>query len=82
MVLLYALLTALTYSLFGLSNISLTLGVGLRLSFVTDPSSLIFATTLLSISVSVLLWSYYYINSEAVYRQFLLLVLFFLGSMF
>jgi len=82
MVLLYGLFTGLSYYLIGFGNISLTLGVGLSLSFVIDTSSHIFATTLLSISVSVLLWSYYYINSEAVYRQFFGLVLLFLGSMF
>jgi len=82
MVLLYTLFTALTYSLIGNCYARLTLGVGLGLSFVLDPSSLIFATTLLSISVSVLLWSYYYLYSEAVYRQFFGLVLLFLGSMF
>jgi len=81
MVLLYALFTVLIYSLIVFGNISLTLGVGLSLSFVFDPSSLIFATTLLSISVSVLVWSYYYIYSEAAYRQFFGLVLLFLGSM-
>ena len=82
MVLLYALFTRLTYALFGFGHIRLILGVGLRLSFVFDPSSLIFATTLLSISISVLLWSYYYLYSEAVYRQFFGLVLLFLGAMF
>jgi len=82
MVLLYVLFTALSFYLIGFSNISLTLGVGLRLSFVIDASSLIFASTLLSISSSVLLWSYYYLYSEASYRQFFGLVLLFLGSMF
>jgi len=82
MVLLYALFTALTYSLIGNCNLRITLGVGLRLSFVIDPSCLLFATTLLSISFSVLVWSYFYLYTESQYRQFFGLVLLFLGSMF
>jgi len=82
MMVLYALFTALTFSLIGFCNLRFTLGVGLRLSIVIDPSCLLFASTLLSISVSVLVWSYYYLYSEAVFRQFFGLVLIFLGSMF
>jgi len=72
----------LVYSLIWCCRIRLTLGVGLSLSFIVDPSCLTFFLTLLSISLSVLLWSYYYLYSEAAYRQFFSLVLLFLGSMF
>jgi len=82
MVLLYGLITVVLYTLCGCCNFRLALGVGYSLSFVIDPACLIFVLTLLSISFSVLLWSYYYLYSEAAYRQFFSLVLLFLGSMF
>ena len=82
MVLLYGLFTVVLYSICGCCNLRLTLGVGFSLIFVIDPSCKIFILTLISISLSVLLWSYYYLYSEAAYRQFFSLVLLFLGSMF
>ena len=82
MVLLYGLFTVVLYSLIGCCNLRLTLGVGYSLILVIDPSCLIFILTLILISLSVLLWSYYYLCSEASYRQFFSLVLLFLGSMF
>ena len=47
-----------------------------------DTSSWAFAFTLVTISVTVLLWSYYYIDSETDYRIFLCLLLIFLFSIF
>jgi len=47
-----------------------------------DSSSYIFILTLTSISASVLMWSYYYIDSEAAYRRFTSLILLFLCSIF
>jgi len=82
MVLLYVIVTSVVYSLFSHCSFSITLGLGLSLFIVLDQSSLFFLLTLLSVSFTVLLWSYYYIESEAVYRQFYCTVLFFLGSIF
>lgn len=58
------------------------LGVGSCLVFASDPSSHIFILTLTIVSISVLTWSYYYIDSELVYRRFASLLLLFLCSMF
>merc|ERR1719431_577158 len=58
------------------------LGVGSVLVLAVDPFSFIFVLTLSSISISVLTWSYYYIDSELVFRRFTSLLLMFLCSMF
>jgi len=47
-----------------------------------DLSSYVFLLTLVTISVSVLCWSYYYLGCELVYRRFFGLVLVFLLAMF
>jgi len=59
-----------------------TLGVGSCLVFASDSSSYIFVLTLSSISISVLTWSYYYIDSDLDFRRFIRLLLLFLCSMF
>ena len=58
-----------------------TLGVGSCLVLASDPSSFIFALTLSSISISVLTWSFYYIDAECEFRRFSCLLLVFLCSM-
>merc|ERR1719431_2223611 len=58
------------------------LGVGSVLVLAVDPFSFIFVLTLSSISISVLTWSFYYIESELVFRRFTSLLLMFLCSMF
>merc|ERR1719431_358761 len=58
------------------------LGVGSVLVLAVDPFSFIFVLTLSSISISVLTLSYYYIDSELVFRRFTSLLLVFLCSMF
>lgn len=65
-----------TKSLF---SISLVLGYSLVIVF--DDSSFIFLITLLVVSLSVILWSYYYIDSETSFRCFFFVVLSFLFSM-
>jgi len=60
----------------------LSLGLGLRLSFQVDNSSLSFLSTLLVISLSVITWSYYYLDSTVQYRGFLGVLFLFLFSMF
>ena len=63
-------------------SVSFIFSVGQCFVLTTDSSSFIFLFTLLSISVSVLTWSYYYIDSDLAYRRFSSLILFFLGSIF
>jgi len=50
--------------------------------FCIDNYTLLFALVLSSIASSVLLWSFYYMDSEVHYKRFLGLVLLFLCSMF
>lgn len=59
-----------------------TLGVGSCFVLASDTSSYIFVLTLSSISISVLTWSYYYIDSDLAFRRFSGLLLLFLCSMF
>jgi len=63
-------------------TLSRVLGIGFCFVLRSDSSSFIFLLTLLSISCSVLVWSYYYIESESVYRSFATLILLFLNSIF
>ena len=80
------LLFSLTLFFFSLiytgGSISITLSMGLCLVLSADVSSYVFMLTIFTISVSVLIWSYYYLDSELVYRRFVGIVLVFLGSMF
>merc|ERR1739838_237242 len=55
---------------------------GLRLRLQVDSSSLSFLCTLLVISLSVITWSYYYLDNAVQYRGFLGLLFLFLFSMF
>jgi len=58
------------------------LGAGFCLVFSLDLLAFVFFATLTLVSVSVLLWSYYYLESDTEYRRFLGLLLIFLGSIF
>lgn len=66
----------------GLGSVSLILGASFNFSLVIDKSSSVFRLTLFLISISVLLWAYYYMDSEVHYRLFVSLVLCFLFAMF
>lgn len=57
-------------------------GLGLRLRFSIDESSLVFFVTLLTISISVTIWSYYYLDNIVSYRGFLVLLFLFLFAMY
>lgn len=71
-----------TLLVLGSGTVSFIFSVGQCLVLTLDSSSFILLFTLLSISVSVLTWSYYYMDSELAYRRFCSLILFFLGSIF
>jgi len=66
----------------GLGSVSLVLGASFNFSLVIDKSSSVFRLTLFLISISVLLWAYYYMDSEVHYRLFVSLVHCFLFAMF
>ena len=70
----------LSFSVLG--SVCLSLGVSQCLVFMADYSSYIFLLTLTSISVSVLVWSYFYIDNDTLYRRFVMLIFLFLGSIF
>jgi len=82
MVMLYLLLIATILNCFSLGGIKFSLSFGYYISFVLDSYSLIFFYSLFSISSSVLLWSYYYLDSEPKYKYFCSLIFIFLFSMF
>jgi len=82
MLFLYFLGLCLTFFCTSFSSVVLTLGTSLSLSVSLDFSALVFLATLVNVSVSVLLFSYYYLESTFSYRCFLSIVLCFLGSMF
>jgi len=82
MIILYILVIAILVLVLQFGILRSTLGVGSVLVLASDPSSFIFVLTLSSISISVLTWSYYYIDSELVFRRFTSLLLLFLCSMF
>lgn len=65
-----------------IGTIGTRLGVSQCLVIMADLSSYIFLLTLTSISVSVLTWSYFYIDNDSHYRRFLMLIFLFLGSIF
>lgn len=82
MVLLYICCIFCLLPLFVYGTLSSALSVGFCIMLSSDSSSYTFILTLSSVSVSVLVWSYYYLDSELAYRQFLGLILFFLASIF
>lgn len=82
MVLLYSLAMICLLSFAVLGTVSISLGGRQCLVLMADSSSYTFLLTLTSISVSVLTWSYYYIDNDSHYRRFLMLIFSFLGSIF
>ena len=82
MILLYCSAFSCVMLVLACGSVSLLFSVGLAFSLTIDSSALTFLFTLLSISVSVLTWSYYYMDSDLAYRRFSSLILLFLGSIF
>lgn len=62
--------------------VSLVLGTSFRFSLMVDHSSIVFTLTLFMISISVLIWAYYYMDTEVIYRNFVCLVFCFLFAMY
>jgi len=63
-------------------GLSIHLIFGFSFDVIFDSCSLIFCYTLVSISFSVLLWSYFYLGSELVFKRWFSIILCFLFSMF
>jgi len=82
MVILYSLTLFFLTLLYSPCSLRFTLCLGESILFSADSSSYIFLLTLFLISVSVLIWSYYYMDSDLVYRRFFGIVLAFLLAMF
>lgn len=82
MILLYTLILLIMLIVLQFGILRSTLGVGSCLVLASDPSSYIFFLTLSSISISVLTWSYYYIDTDTVFRRFTSILLLFLWSIF
>ena len=82
MVVLYSVFFLFSNTLLIQGSLCLTLGVGQCYVLASDSSSSTFAVTLFLISVSVLIWSFYYIDSEPEFRTFVSLLLCFLVSIF
>ena len=82
MLMLYTFFICLLLLILQYGCVSLTLGVGQCLVLRYDSSSYLFLFTLLFISVGVLTWSYYYMDSEVMYRRFASLIFLFLCSIF
>lgn len=82
MLILYTFFTCLLFYVSQYGSVRLTLGVGQDLVLSYDSSSYSFLFTLLFISIGVLTWSYYYMDSDILYRRFASLIFLFLVSMF
>jgi len=82
MLMLYTFFICLLLLILQYGSVRLTLGVGQSLVLRYDSSSYLFLFTLLFISVGVLTWSYYYMDSEVMYRRFASLIFLFLCSIF
>merc|ERR1712087_658477 len=82
MLMLYTFFICLLLLVLQYGCVRLTLGVGQSLVLRHDSSSYLFLFTLLFISVGVLTWSYYYMDSEVMYRRFASLIFLFLCSIF
>jgi len=82
MVILFSLTLFFLFLLYSPGSLRFTLCLGERFVVTADSYSFIFSLTLISVSVSVLFWSYYYLDSDTVYRRFFGIVLAFLISMF
>lgn len=82
MLLLYTLILIIMLIVLQFGILRSTLGVGSCLVLASDPSSYVFILTLSSISISVLTWSYYYIDTDLDFRRFTSILLLFLWSIF
>ena len=82
MLLLYTIILFILLLVLQFGILRSTLGVGSCLVLASDPSSYIFILTLSSISISVLTWSYYYIETDLDFRRFTSILLLFLCSIF
>jgi len=82
MLILFSLSLLFLFSLYSPCCLRLTICLGQYFILSADSASYAFMLTLFSVSVSVLIWSYYYLGSELVFRRFFVLVLTFLGAMF
>jgi len=82
MILLYTIILFFMLIVLHFGILRCTLGVGSCLVLASDPSSYIFILTLSSISISVLTWSYYYIDTDLDFRRFTSILLLFLCSIF
>lgn len=80
MLLLYSGFCILALIVNSVGYLSLSFGVGSSFAVTCDSSSLLFRFTLTRVSISVLVWSYYYLDGELLYRRFFCLVLSFLAS--
>merc|ERR1711931_141092 len=82
MLLLYLFFICTLFLVLQFGSVSLALGVRQSLVLAYDASASTFLFTLLFISVGVLTWSYYYMDSETLYRRFSSLIFLFLCSIF
>ena len=82
MLLLYCGLCIFAFLAASTGYVRLAFGVGTSLSMLCDSSCLLFFFSLSSVSLSVLIWSYYYLESELLIRRFFCLVFSFLTSIF
>jgi len=82
MVFLYFLTLVALFSAIGVGRVSLVLGSSFCYSLMVDHSSIVFRLTLFIISISVLIWAYYYMDTEVLYRNFVILVFCFLFAMY
>jgi len=80
--LLYFLISSALLISFQFGSLRFSLGVGSFLVLASDTYCFLFMLTLASVSCSVLIWSYFYIGCEPLFRRFVGLLLLFLLSMF
>ena len=82
MLIFYVLLLLVLWSCSASGSLTLTLGLGLSVGLQADYASLSFAFTLIIISSTVIVWSYYYLDTRISYRNFLGVLFSFLFSIF
>jgi len=82
MVILYIIFSIIFFASLCGGSLSLVLGVRFKICLCCDSSSIIFSQTLVCISVSVLVWAFYYIDFEVSFRRFICVNFLFLGSIF
>lgn len=80
MLILYCGCCLLAFFLLNTGWVRLTFGLGTSFSVLCDSSCILFIFSLTSVSLSVLVWSYYYLERELLLRRFFCLVFSFLAS--